>query len=181
MLYFMKPLPTGKIDVTEWSPFIKNQWVRKHFMYFVYCLQAVLLILSILFGVWNFSNVFIKIVLLIGTYIIHELLHTIVICKVGDISITHSGIFLWITSGAVLTKSRFFVFMSLPFIVLTLIPAILCIFLSGEAWNIACYIAWLNAIIAGADIINTVLIAIKPKKSLFYRGYYKADSTTSKP
>jgi len=112
----MKPLPEGKIDTTDWKPFIKNQWFRNNFMYFVYCLQAVFLISSIIFGVWHFSNTFIKVGLFICTYVIHELLHMIVIYKAGDISITHSGIFLWITSGAVPGKLQFFVFMSLPFI-----------------------------------------------------------------
>lgn len=75
MLYFMKPLPDSKIDTTDWTPFIKNEWFRNHFMYFVYCLQA--------------------------------------------------------------------------------------------------YVMWINAMIAGSDIINSALIAIKPNNSLFYRGYYK--------
>lgn len=179
MFYFMKPLPESKIDTIEWKPFIKNQWFRNHFMYFVYCLQAALLILSIIFGVWHFSNTFVKVGLFICIYIIHELLHMTVIYKVGDISITHSGIFLWITSGAVLSKSRFFVFMSLPFIGLTVVPAILCVFLSGELKDIVAYGAWVNSIIAGSDIINSALIAIKPKDALFYRGYYKVIGSNS--
>lgn len=176
MMYFMKPLPEGKIDTTDWKPFIKNQWFRNNFMYFVYCLQVVLLISSIISGVWQFSNAFIKIGLFICIYVIHELLHTIVIYKVGDISITHSGIFLWITSGAILSKLRFLVFMELPFIGLTVVPAIVSVFISGEAKSIAIYIAWLNSIIASSDIINSILIAIKPNNALFYRGYYKPNS-----
>ena len=175
MLYFMKPLPDSKINITDWKPFIKNQWFRKNFMYFVYCLQAILLIFSIIFGVWRFSNAFIKVGLFICIFIIHELLHLIVIYKVGDISITHSGIFFWITSGAVLTKLRFFVFMSLPYIGLTIVPAIIYVFLSGGLKDTVAYVAWVNSIIAGSDIINSVLIAIKPNNSLFYRGYYKKD------
>ena len=97
----------------------------------------------------------------------------IVIYKAGDISITHSGIFLWITSGAFLNKLRFFVFMSLPFIGLTVVPVILCCFLSGKAEDIVVYGAWVNSMIAGSDIINSVLIATKPNNTLFYRGYYK--------
>ena len=173
MLYFMKPLPESKIDTTEWKPFIKNQWFRKNFMYFVYCLQAMLFIFSIIFGVWRFSNAFIEVGLFVCIFIIHELLHLIIIYKVGDISITHSGIFFWITSGAVLNKLRFFIFMSLPFIGLTVVPAILCIFLSGELKDILVYSAWINSMIAGSDIINSVLIAIKPNNALFCRGYYK--------
>lgn len=57
MLYFMKPLPEGTIDTSEWNPFIKNQWFRNHFMYFVYCFQVVLVMFSSIYGVWNFSDV----------------------------------------------------------------------------------------------------------------------------
>ena len=173
MLYFMKPLPENEIDTADWKPFIKNNWFRNNFMYFVYCLQLMLIILSIIFNVWHSSNIFIKIGLFICVFIIHEILHLIVVFKTGDISITHSGIFFWITPGAILSKSRFLVFMSLPFIGLTVIPAILCIPLSGELKDITVYAVWVNSIIAGADIINSVLIAIKPNNSLFYRGYYK--------
>lgn len=173
MLYFMKPLSESTIDTSDWNPFIKNKWFREKFMYFVYGFQATLLVSSILLGVWDFSDSFLKTGLFIGTYVTHELLHILVIYRAGDISITHSGIFLWITSGAVLGKFRFWVFMSLPFIGLTIFPAILCNFLSGELKNVVVYIAWVNAIIAGSDIINSVLIAIKPHNALFYRGYYK--------
>lgn len=179
MLYFMKSLPDDKIDISGWNHFIKNQCFRNHFIYFVYLLQGVLFIFSIIFGVWHFSNAFIKVCLFIGTYFIHELLHIIVIYKLGDISITHSGIFLWITSGVILSKLRFFMFMSLPFMALTAIPAIVSVFIPIEAKNIAIYVAWINLIISGSDIINSILIAIKPNNSLFYRGYYKIKSNLS--
>lgn len=173
MLYFMKPLPKCEIDKNEWKPFINNPWFRNHFMYFVYCLQGALLLFSILFGVWNFADALTKLALFICLYLIHEMLHIIVIYKAGDISITHSGIFFWITSGAVLSKLRFFIFMSLPLIGLTVVPAILCVFLSGDLRNIAAYVAWVNSIIAGSDIINSVLIAIKPNNSLFSEGFIR--------
>ena len=173
MFYFMKPLPKGKIDTAEWNPFIKNQWFRNHFMYFVYCLQVVLVLLSSIYDVWDFSNILLKSVLFIGTYLIHEFLHVAVIYKAGDISLTHSGIFFWITSGAVLSKLRFFLFMSLPFVGLTIVPTVLCCFIPERLRDVMVYIAWVNSIIAGSDIINSVLIAIKPRNSMFYRGYYK--------
>ena len=169
----MKPLPDEVIDITDWKPFIKNQWFRNHFMYFVYFLQATLVVASLRLGVWNFADFFVKAGLFVLIYIIHELLHLIVIWKAGDISITHSGIFFWITSGAVLGKLRFFIFMSLPLIGLTILPSILCFFCQDELRNIAVYIVWVNSIIAGADIINSVLIIMKPNNSVFYRGYYK--------
>lgn len=173
MFYFMKPLPEGKIDTAEWKPVIKNQWFRNHFMYFVYCLQIVLVVLSSINGIWKFSNILVRYVLFISTFLVHELLHVVVIYKVGDISLTHSGIFFWITSGAVLSKLRFFLFMSLPLICLTIVPAVLYCFVPEDLRDIMAYIAWVNSIIAGADIINSVVIAIKPRNSMFYRGYCK--------
>lgn len=173
MLYFMKPLSNHNIDTKEWKPFIKNQWFRMHFMYFVYGLQIALLICSIVFGVWKPLPGFLEILLFICVFVIHELIHIAVIYKAGDISITRSNIFFWIASGAVLTKLRFLIFMSLPFIVLTAIPIVLSIFFAGALKNIIIYIMCINSIISGSDIINTVLIAIKPTGSLFYRGYYK--------
>lgn len=171
----MRPLPDSKIDTSDWRPFIKNPWFRNHFMSFVYCLQALLLILSMVFGVWRFSNALVKYGLYLCTFLLHELLHLAVIYKAGDVSITHSGIFFWITSGAVLGKLRFFVFMSLPFIGLTVVPAILCVFLPNGLKDMMAYVAWINSIIAGSDIINSVLIAIKPNDALFHRGCYKTD------
>lgn len=172
MVYFMKPLPEGTIDTTGWKVFIKNQWFGKHFMCFVYCLQATLLTLSVVLGVWNFSNALLKFAVFVGTFLIHELLHVVVIYKAGDISLTHSGIFFWITSGAVLSKLRFFLFMALPFIGLTIVPAVLCCFIPEQARVFMEYTAWMNAIIAGSDIIHSVLIAVKPKNAVFYKGYY---------
>ncbi len=53
------------------------------------------------------------------------------------------------------------------------VPAIGSIFAMGELKEYLVYIAWINAFIAGSDIINSVLIAIKPSKTVFYRGYFK--------
>ena len=155
MFYFMKPLPEGKIDTAEWKPVIKNQWFRNHFMYFVYCLQIVLVVLSSINGIWKFSNILVRYVLFISTFLVHELLHVVVIYKVGD-------------------KLRFFLFMSLPLICLTIVPAVLYCFVPEDLRDIMAYIAWVNSIIAGADIINSVVIAIKPSNSIFYRGYCKS-------
>lgn len=173
MLYFMKPLPEHEIDVSDWTPFIQNPWFRDHFMYFVYSFQGILVIVSMVLGIWQSPNFFMKVALFVCTYAIHESLHLIVIYKAGDISITHSGIFFWITSGAVLSKKRFFLFMSLPFLCLTVLPAIAGIFASGIVRDSVVYIAWINAIIAGSDVINSVLIIGKPRDTLFYRGYCK--------
>lgn len=172
MLYFMKPLPEGSIDTNGWKPFIRTPWFRNYYMYFTYLLQATLLITSIITGIWQSVDFYVIAVLTVFTYIVHELLHIAVICRSGDISITHSGFFLWITSGAVLGKLHFFLFMSLPFFMFTVFPVLLCNFLLGE-WNqFFIMIAWINAIIAGSDIINSLLIIIKPPHSFFYRGYY---------
>ena len=173
MFYWMKPLPEADIDYEKYKPFISNNWLRQNFMYFVYLLQAILVSLSILRGVWNFSNVFAKLIVFLLVYLVHELLHISVVWRIGDISLTHSGIFFWLNSGAKMSKLRFLLFMSLPLIVLSIVPMIIVLFSYGSVYQYMRYIAWINAIIAGADIINTFLIIIKPRDSVFYRGFYK--------
>jgi len=175
MLYFFKPLPPSDIDFSNYRPFIKNEWFRKHFMKFVYALQVVLILISVSLGVWNFSSLLIRIVVFIMVYVSHELLHILVICKIGDISLTHSGIFLWLNSSAVMSKKGFWLFMTLPLLVLTIIPMMLLPMVDGIIFDILKYILWVNAIIAGSDIINSVLIAIKPSNAKFCRGYYNTE------
>ena len=173
MFYWMKPLPKADINYNEYKPFIRNSWFRQYFMCFVYLLQTVLVILSIFLGVWKFANAIIKLALFLTVYLIHELLHISVIWRIGDISLTHSGIFFWLNSGAKMSKIRFLLFMSMPLLVLTIVPIIIALFSDGPVCQYMSYIAWVNAIIAGADIINTFLIIIKPRNSVFYRGFYK--------
>ena len=106
-------------------------------------------------------------------YLVHELLHISVVWRIGDISLTHSGIFFWLNSSAKMSKIRFLLFMSMPLLILSIIPMIIALFSDGFVYRYMRYIAWINAIIAGADIINTILIIIKPRNSVFYRGFYK--------
>ena len=172
MIYFFKPLPPSEIDFSNYRPFIKSEWFRKHFMKFVYTLQIALILISIVLGVWVFSNWFIKIAIFCMVFISHELLHILVVYKIGDISLTHSGIFFWLNSNAVMSKKRFWLFMTLPLLVLTIIPMFLLPLADGFAFKVLMYILWVNAIIAGSDIINSILIAIKPSNAKFCRGYY---------
>ena len=180
MFYWMKPLPEAEIDYDNYKPFIRNDWFRKNFMWFVYLLQAVLVIMSIVFGVWKFSNVFIKLIVFMMVYLVHELLHISVVWRIGDISLTHSGIFFWLNSSAKMSKMRFLLFMSMPLLILSIVPTIITFFSDGAVFQYMRYIAWINAIIAGADIINTFLIIIKPKNSVFYRGFYKIEKKKMK-
>lgn len=107
MLYLFKPLPANDRDFPNWKPFIKNVWFQRHFMKFVYSLQIVLIIISTMMGVWNFANWIIKGSAFILVFIVHELLHISVVYKIGDISLTHSGIFFWLNSNAVMSKKDF--------------------------------------------------------------------------
>lgn len=175
MFYLFKPLPDSKMDFSGYMPFIKNVWLRKHFMKFVYILQSVLALISIMFGVWDFANWYIKLIIFVVVFICHELLHIVIVYSIGDISLTHSGLFFWLNSDAVMSKKRFLMFMLLPLLVLTVIPMCLLPYVKGVIFDGWLYVLWINAIIAGADIINSVLIAIKPAKAVFYRGYYKID------
>ena len=82
------------MDLSEWNPFIQNNWHRKHYMKFVYVLQIIIFLIPNYFGAsFTDLNIFYLIIIGILVFIIHECLHIIVINNKGDISLTRSGIF----------------------------------------------------------------------------------------
>lgn len=111
--------------------------------------------------------------LVVFIFLIHELLHIIVIKRKGDISLTFKGIHFWLNTNAVLSKTRFLIFMSLPFLGLSVIPAISSLFFEGEIRNLLLIISWFNLIISTSDILNSFMIINKPRNSVFCRGYYR--------
>ena len=159
------------MDFSKWKPYIKNAWFLKHFMKFSLGLQVLLVLISIVLGVWNFANWVIRIIIFIAVLIIHELLHILVVYKIGDVGVTYSGTSLWISSNAIMSKNRYWLFIMLPLIVLTIIPGLLSL-INGFATEALKYIAWINAIIASSDIINSILIAIQPSNAKFCKGYF---------
>nr|WP_285851436.1 metalloprotease family protein [Sporosarcina aquimarina] len=176
MIIWFRHLPQMSIDIVEWTPFIKSNWFRKHYMKFVYLLQIIIFLMSLFFDAWvSRINTFSLTVIGVFVFIIHEYLHILVINKKGDISLTFSGTFFWIHTNAVLSKMRFWLFMSLPFISLSIMPAVASFFVSGNIKSILLFISWINLIISSSDIINSLLIAIKPKNSIFFRGYYRVE------
>jgi len=112
-------------------------------------------------------NIFTLIIISIFVFIVHECLHIVVINKKGDISFTFRGIFFWLNTNAILSKTRFLVFMSLPFIVLSVVPGIMSFYVSGNIKSIILFVSWINSLISASDIINAFLIAIKPNNSVF--------------
>lgn len=176
MIIWFRHLPQISMDTVEWTPFIKNNWFRKHYMKFVYLLQIAIFLMSRFFDVW-FSPIdtFALILIFIFVFIIHESLHVLVINKKGDISLTFRGTFFWLHTNAVLSKARFWIFMSLPLISLSVLPAIVSFYVSGNIKSILLFISWINLWISASDIINSFLIVIKPKHSVFCRGYYRVE------
>ncbi|MGE7946958.1 DUF3267 domain-containing protein [Lysinibacillus sp. NPDC093688] len=162
------------MDLSKWTSFIQNNWYRKHYMKFVYLLQIIIFLIPNFFGT-GFTHISIFPLILIGVFVfvIHECLHILVINKIGDISLTFSGIFFWLNTNAILSKMRFLVFMSLPFIVLSVVPGIMSFYVSGNIKSIILFVSWINSVISSSDIVNSFLIAIKPKNSEFCRGYYR--------
>ncbi|MEK4563398.1 DUF3267 domain-containing protein [Alkalihalobacillus sp. FSL R5-0424] len=165
------------MNQSKWTPFIQNLWFRRHYMKFVYVLQF--LILSIPFQVeFGFSqlNMISLILLAISTFIVHEWIHIVIVHKKGDMSLTFRGIFFWLHSNAVLSKPRFFLFMSSPFILLTMIPGTLSFFMPEELQVALLFVCWINTLYSASDLFNSVLILLKPRNSKFYRGFYKVES-----
>ncbi|MGF2614406.1 DUF3267 domain-containing protein [Rossellomorea vietnamensis] len=176
VIVWFRHLPQKRMDLLEWIPFIHNNWFRKNYMKFVYLLQIVILLLpQIITAEFTDFNIFLLISIGILVFIIHECLHILVIYKKGDISLTFSGIFFWLNTDAILSKSRFWLFMSLPFIALSGVPFILSIWVSGDIQLILLFVSWFNTLISASDIINSFLITIKPKNAVFCRGYYRVE------
>lgn len=178
MILWFRHLPQPSLDFSEWKPFIGNAWFRKHYMKFVYLLMAA----SFLGLYWFFKGSFIHLtnfpllLIVVLVFIIHEALHMLVINKKGDMSLTFKGIYFWLNTNAILSKKRFFIFMSLPFIGLSVIPAIASFFVAEEIKALLLFVSWFNLIISASDIVNSVLILVKPNDSLFCRGYYRMKS-----
>lgn len=63
--------------------------------------------------------------------------------------------------------------MSLPIVVLLVVPAVMSFFVLGNIKSIMLFICWLNTFISASDIYNSILIAIKPKNAVFCNGYYQ--------
>ena len=80
-----------------------------------------------------------------------------------------------------MTRGRFWLFMTLPLLTLTLVPAVLLLLNTGALRPYLRYIAWINAVIASSDIINSVLILLKPRDAVFYRGYCQTGLKRGEP
>ena len=173
MIYLFKNFSKNNIDLSEWKSFISNEWFRKNYMTFVYILMGLLFLISNRFCIWVNENFVIEFLVFILVFIIHELLHIITVVFKGDISFTHSGIFFWLNINMILTKMRFFLFMSLPIITLSIVPFGVSLFVNFHLRNWLIIVCWFNLIIASSDIINSLLIIIKPNHTLFYKGFYQ--------
>ncbi|WP_264988790.1 DUF3267 domain-containing protein [Lysinibacillus piscis] len=163
------------MKLSDWTPFIQNHWYRQHYMKFVYLLQFIILLIPSFFET-SFMHIHIFWLIIMGiiVFIIHEYIHIITINKKGDISLTFRG-FFWLNTNAVLSKTRFWLFMSLPFILLSIIPVILSLYVPSNIKSILLFVSWINTLISASDIINSCLIALKPRNAVFCRGYYRVN------
>ncbi|UTR07727.1 DUF3267 domain-containing protein [Alkalihalobacillus sp. LMS6] len=175
MIVWFKHLPEISMDTAEWKPVITNSWFRTHFMKFVYTLQ-VLFLLSSYFLSLSIPTVYL-VLIAISVFIVHEIIHILVVYKKGDISLTFSQFFFWLHTNATLSKSRFWWFMTLPFILLTALPLIVSFFVPSDLRGIFLFISWFNAIVSASDLFNSVLIALKLRGSEFCRGGYRVQPT----
>ena len=174
MIKWVKELPDAPIDTNIYKPFINSDWFRKHYMWFAYTLMFLLVIpVCCLTTPMNDIRFPIRIAMILPVFLIHELLHILVAFRIGNIYLTHSGLYFWLHSDAEMSKGRFWIFMTLPFLVLSGIPLITRFFYSGALSPYILYVGWINAIMASSDIINSILILFKPRNATFYRGYYK--------
>ncbi len=177
MILWFRHLPHKSMRLSEWTPFIQNHWFREHYMKFVYVLMAFIILAPICFkDGFNFFSNMPLIPIIVFVFVLHEIIHILVVHSKGDISLTFKGLFFWLNTNATLSKTRYWLFMSLPFILLSVVPAIASFFLSGRLQSLLLFICWINCMISSSDVINSFLILIKPNKSVFCRGYYKAEN-----
>ena len=47
MILWFRHLPKISMDLSEWTPFIQNNWFRKHYLKFVYLLQITIFLISV--------------------------------------------------------------------------------------------------------------------------------------
>ena len=172
MIHWIKEAPEPEIDYNKYKPFIGNDFLRKNYMWFAYGLMGILFVLACVCGTMRAGNFLIRVGIFALVYPIHEFLHILVAYRKGDIYLTHSGLYFWLTPNVQMRKWVFWTFITLPFLMLTVVPGIVSLFCVEEVRSYLVYIAWINAIIAGSDIINSILILLKPNGSAFYRGYW---------
>ena len=173
MILWFKCLPKKELDNFDnsWKPLIVSAYFNKHYMKFVYLLQS-LLAVALIFCYLN-EIIYFNIFLVIPIFLIHELLHIIIVFRLGDVSITSKSGFIWISSNAEMTKLRRCLFTSLPIIALSLAPFLLSLFLPEIRYYLIS-VAFINLVISSFDLIWSVIILSKPRTSLFCAGYYRS-------
>ena len=173
MIIANRKIPELNIDRSEYKPFIHNDWFRKHYMWFAYGLMVLILVIAMILRRLSVGSLWMTALVYLAVYVTHEALHVLTVCQKGDVYLSRSGLYLWLTPDFPLSKWHFWFFISTPLLVLTGLTGVLSFFVPGEAARWLKFIAWTNAFTAGSDIINSVLVLVKPRKSVFYRGYYK--------
>ncbi|MDW0118641.1 DUF3267 domain-containing protein [Sporosarcina thermotolerans] len=175
MILWFRHLPQRNLNLHEWKPFIENESFRKHYMKFIYLLMVTFFSVPYWLIKASFTQMtyFPVLLIIIAVFVIHEALHILVIYRKGDISLTIKGVHFWLNTNAILSKMRFWIFMSLPFIGLSVLPAIASFFVLGEIKELLLFISWFNLIISASDIVNSILILAKPNNSVFCRGFYQ--------
>ena len=110
MIRWVQTVPQPEIDHSQYRPFIRNDWFRNHYMFFAYWLMAVLAVLLFVTGGMKGVSWFLRIPVFVLVFLAHELLHILVIYRIGDIYLSHSGLFFWMNTNAEMSKGRFWLF-----------------------------------------------------------------------
>ncbi len=89
MIQWFRHLPYKHMELSEWTPFIQNDWFREHYMKFAYLLMVIFILAPMWFadGFTFVANIpLIPVIVLV--FIIHEIIHILVIYTKGNISLT---------------------------------------------------------------------------------------------
>lgn len=196
MIYWFKYMPEKIIQNKTLFPVVKNEWLRKNNILLGNILSIIIFIALKRFyikGARIFATAIIKmfstqiiekevlvisifigfmIISIIFIVIIHELLHMIVVLGKDDMSVTFSKGVIWVNTNADLSKIRQFIFISLPLIVLTVIPIFISFFVSDDIADMLRFISVFNFGVSSFDVLHIPHIILKPKNAVFWRGMY---------
>lgn len=171
--YFMKNVPSGGIDLSDWTYVIKNPLLKSKFSIVALSLMGFILLTSIALGFWDFWKLYPLLWIAVLTGVLHEAIHWATVFFKGDVSWGLNGRLPGIRTNAVMNKWHYLTFTLLPFVVLTIVPSIISFFPGEFGSSMLRFIAWVNFAVSGADIMRAVFIIPAPSNARFCRGCYK--------
>ena len=178
MIYWFKNMPPKLTEFDDWVPLLQNDFLKKNHILIAQGLGVIILLLGIktMFStaVELFNQILIPIIIFI--LLLHESLHVLPVIKYGDISLNIKSGFFWVKTNAELSKKHQILYLSLPLIILSVIPLFLALFFSEQLKFLLIFISFINIACSTSDILNLFYVISKPNNSIFCMGNYRLNN-----